>query len=263
MDLRFDSSLALSYRSQSQRIRVMSEAWMAENMYCPVCGHLRLSHLSNNKPVEDFLCEHCRESFELKSFLLRNPMEPRWQKKLNDGECSTAIERIKSNTNPSLFVLAYSPDYEVSDLVLIPRFFFVPDIIEERKPLKETARRAGWTGCNILIGNVPRQGKIDIIRNRNPVSRKKVVMAYDHLAQLNLAKRTIETRGWLLDVLTCVNEIQKPEFDLDDVYRFEERLSQKHPGNNNIRPKIRQQLQFLRDKGFIEFLSPGRYRKIN
>ncbi|MCI6952709.1 MAG: hypothetical protein MR839_02235 [Spirochaetia bacterium] len=25
--------------------------------------------------------------------------------------------------------------------------------------------------------------------------------------------------------------------------------------------KIRQQLQFLRDKGFIQFLSPGQYKK--
>ena len=35
----------------------------------------------------------------------------------------------------------------------------------------------------------------------------------------------------------------------------------RHPENNNIEAKIRQQLQFLRDKGFIQFLSPGQYKK--
>ncbi|MBQ1398560.1 MAG: restriction endonuclease, partial [Clostridia bacterium] len=37
---------------------------------------------------------------------------------------------------------------------------------------------------------------------------------------------------------------------------------QKHIHNNNIEAKIRQQLQILRDKGFIEFLERGHYRKI-
>jgi len=30
--------------------------------------------------------------------------------------------------------------------------------------------------------------------------------------------------------------------------------------NHNIRPKIRQQLQILRDLGFLEFLGDGSYR---
>ncbi len=44
------------------------------------------------------------------------------------------------------------------------------------------------------------------------------------------------------------------------MYRFEDRLSALYPGNNNVRPKIRQQLQVLRDRGWLEFLGRGRYR---
>jgi len=40
-------------------------------------------------------------------------------------------------------------------------------------------------------------------------------------------------------------------------------LKLKHIENKNIEAKIRQQLQFLRDKGFIEFLGRGKYRKVN
>lgn len=68
-------------------------------------------------------------------------------------------------------------------------------------------------------------------------------------------------RGWLMDILNCINEIPSQTFILSDMYRFEERLSLRHPQNNNIKPKIRQQLQFLRNKGFIEFLGNGRYKK--
>jgi len=38
-------------------------------------------------------------------------------------------------------------------------------------------------------------------------------------------------------------------------------LQAKHPQNQNVKPKIRQQLQILRDRGFIEFLGNGYYRK--
>jgi type II restriction enzyme len=37
-------------------------------------------------------------------------------------------------------------------------------------------------------------------------------------------------------------------------------LKAKHPANNNIKAKIRQQLQFLRDKDLLEFIGDGRYK---
>jgi hypothetical protein len=60
--------------------------------------------------------------------------------------------------------------------------------------------------------------------------------------------------------MKCVEAIGKRDFQIEDVYGFEERLSQLYPGNRNVRPKIRQQLQFLRDRGYLEFLSRGYYR---
>ena len=46
------------------------------------------------------------------------------------------------------------------------------------------------------------------------------------------------------------------------MYSFIDELEKKHPDNHNVAAKIRQQLQYLRDKGFIEFLGSGKYRKI-
>jgi hypothetical protein len=44
------------------------------------------------------------------------------------------------------------------------------------------------------------------------------------------------------------------------VYAFEGALSNLYPNNRHVQQKIRQQLQVLRDRGYLEFLSRGRYR---
>jgi type II restriction enzyme len=45
--------------------------------------------------------------------------------------------------------------------------------------------------------------------------------------------------------------------------KFEEHLSHLHPDNRHVRDKIRQQLQVLRNRGLIEFVKPGVYRRID
>jgi type II restriction enzyme len=75
-----------------------------------------------------------------------------------------------------------------------------------------------------------------------------------------LEKLSAEKRGWTLDVLNVVRSIGKKEFELADVYAHEARLSKLHPKNQNVEPKIRQQLQVLRDAGLLEFLGAGSYR---
>jgi type II restriction enzyme len=52
----------------------------------------------------------------------------------------------------------------------------------------------------------------------------------------------------------------KKEFTLAEIYVFADELARLHPHNKHIEPKIRQQLQNLRDLGFVRFLGRGRYR---
>lgn len=254
MDLHFDETLGEKYKSISQKVRVMSENWVSSHMFCPCCGNRRILELKNNEPVADMKCENCCEVFELKS------KEGKIGKKINDGAYSTMIERITSVTNPGLFVMQYSSNYDVTDLILVPKFFFVPEVIERRKPLSHTARRAGWAGCNILYSKIPQQGKIEIIRNGKVQSASEVVKKYTRIKKLET--QNINSRTWLFDVLDCVNQIESNEFYLEEIYAYTEILQRKHTNNHNIEAKIRQQLQFLRDKGFIEFLGGGFYKKL-
>jgi type II restriction enzyme len=77
---------------------------------------------------------------------------------------------------------------------------------------------------------------------------------------LFLREEDIEARGWLVEVMKCVDLIGKREFQLDEVYAFESRLSQLYPQNRHVRHKIRQQRQVLRDRGYLDFVSRGFYR---
>lgn len=253
MDLCFNQSLGTKYHSNSQKIRVMSESWVNDNIFCPVCGNARIRKLENNRPVADFQCPACGEIFELKS------KDGKIGKKISDGAYDTMIQRITSMTNPDLLIMHYG-SLQVVNLTIVPKFFFTPAIIEKRKPLSPTARRSGWVGCNILYGNIPTQGRISIIENQ--LLRDKDDIVRDYARIKSLQTNSIEKRGWLFDVLNCINAIPQNEFHLKDVYAFAEQLELQHPNNQNIEAKIRQQLQFLRDKGIIEFLERGHYRKI-
>ena len=145
------------------------------------------------------------------------------------------------------------------EMVVADDHFFTEAIIEPRKPLSMTARRAGWQGCNILIGQVPLAGRIPLIRAGSHIAKATVLDQWR--ATLFLRDTAPAARGWLLDIMKCVEDIGRPEFTLADVYAFEKRLSAIYPANNNVRPKIRQQLQVLRDMGWLAFNGRGTYRR--
>ena len=72
---------------------------------------------------------------------------------------------------------------------------------------------------------------------------------------------TPQSEGWYEDVKSCVERLGNT-FTLAQVYDFEDELHEKHPENNNVQAKIRQQLQELRNNSVIEFLQAGVYRKV-
>ncbi len=254
MNLTFNTSTLHNYQSGSQKARVLTEGWLEENMFCPRCGAIHIKKFPNNKPVADFFCLQCKSEFELKS------KSGSIKNKVNDGAYNTMISRITSNNNPDFFFMNYSKsNLQVKDILFIPKHFFTPSIIEKRKPLIDTARRAGWTGCNILIKEIPEQGKIPIILNGVEQDIEYIIRQVK--MSDGLIQKDISDRGWLFDILNIVNKLSTV-FSLSDIYAFEEFLFSKHLKNHNIKAKIRQQLQILRDKGFLEFLGKGVYRKI-
>lgn len=170
MNLHLNQTLADQYRSPSQRIRVLTEHWFENEVYCPNCGYLPINLYENNRPVADFYCQRCDEDYELKS--KRNAMGT----KIVDGAYCTMLERLTCSRNPNLFLLNYDfSNYKVANLFVIPKHFFVPEIIERRKPLAINARRAGWVGCNILLDGIPQSGKIFLVKTGRTEPKVKVL----------------------------------------------------------------------------------------
>lgn len=67
MKLTLDTQLAIGYKSQSQKARILTESWVNNQVYCPNCGHSSIDKYPNNQPVADFYCPRCHEDYELKS----------------------------------------------------------------------------------------------------------------------------------------------------------------------------------------------------
>jgi len=253
MKLGFEESQT-PFESGSQQARVWTERWVADWMFCPNCGAPKLSQFPNNSPVADFFCPACSDQYEVKG-----QRKAGFGPRVPDGAYSAKIARLSSDTSPNLLLISYDKDRrEVRDVCVVPKHFFVADIIDRRKPLAATARRAGWVGSNILLDRVPESGRIFVLRNGIAEPKDIVLSKWQHTRFLRDAGT--EARGWLIEVMKSVEAIGRQEFDIEDVYAFEARLSALYPNNNNVKPKIRQQLQVLRDNNYLDFVGRGRYR---
>lgn len=254
MRLFLDKNSVTNYKNASQKIRVLTENWVERYIFCPNCGNKNINKYPNNHPATDFYCSKCHENYELKS------KQNSFGTKILDGAYHTMLERLKSSDNPNFFLLNYTlANFEIINFLVIPKHFFIPKIIEKRKPLSVTAHRSGWIGCNIILKNIPQSGKIFFIRNKQIEDSKKVITDWRKTLFLRAENET-SAKGWLLDVMCCIDKLGKKEFKLDELYSFENELSELYPQNQHIKDKIRQQLQFLRDKGYLKFVSRGYYR---
>jgi len=255
MNLQMDLSLIHGYKSNSQIAKVLTETWIKSESYCPSC----LSSLHQAKPnskVLDFTCQECCNDFELKS------KKGGFGKKINDGAYDSMMERLASNRSPHFFFLNYTLEFKVKNLIVVPNYFVQFSAIEKRRPLSSAAKRAGWVGCNIISSDIAEAGKISIVENFNVVDRKIVKQKWSQTKFLQNTEN-IEMRSWALDVLKCIEALKAEKFTLKQIYQFEQELIRKHPKNNHVKDKIRQQLQILRDKGLLEFVSSGVYRLVS
>ena len=242
--------LAASYKSPAQQARVVTEAWGQENLYCTNCQSPILTSAPNNTAAFDFSCPVCASPFQLKS--KSSPIGDR----IVDAAYEAMMRAIREDRTPNLLALHYSKIvWQVRNLVLIPHFAFSASAIEARKPLAPEARRAGWVGCNIVLKNIPPDARIRLISDGVPVPPSQVRESFRRLRPLE--EISPKERGWTLDVLRIVRSLGKKEFSNSDVYAFESQLERQHPNNRHVRDKIRQQLQVLRDRGFLVQVERG------
>jgi type II restriction enzyme len=251
MNLQCMIDLASRYKAGPQIARVLSEDWCRRELYCPACASNRLEQSKTNTPAIDFVCPKCTQPFQLKSQRGWNP------RKIPDAGYQAMLRAIRADKTPNLFILQYSSDWLIQNLLLIPRAFFTESVIEKRPPLGPQAQRAGWVGCNILLGQIPPDGKIPMVSAGAALPKEQVRSEFSRVRRLG--ELPPSSRGWTVDVLKAIRRLGKAEFTLRELYDSELELKALHPRNQNVRPKIRQQLQVLRDLGMLRFVAAGRY----
>lgn len=231
----------------------MTEDWGDANLYCANCNSDELNRQKHNTPTVDFNCPKCKSTFQLKG--RKSPIGGT----LTDAAYGKMREAVLSGNFPNLLALHYDSDSrKVRTLTLIPHFAFSLAAVKKRPPLSPSARRHGWVGCNIILSNIPMDARIQLVDEGVAIDPSDVRRQYQRLKPI--AELKVEERGWLLDVLNVVRSLNRKTFRPREIYDYENHLSKLHPNNRYIQQKIRQQLQFLRNKGFLEFLRPGEYR---
>jgi type II restriction enzyme len=155
-------------------------------------------------------------------------------------------------------ILERNANWEIQNFTAIHHLFLTPEVIEKRKPLSDTARRAGWIGCNIRLDRIAADARIPIVVSGRIGDPSAVRDAYQRFE--NLKALSPERRGWTTLTLGIVRGLRKLSFTLSDLYDKEKDFACAYPSNRNVRPKIRQQLQVLRDLGYLGFIGHGKYR---
>ena len=258
MNLSLQMGTAELYKSRSQAARRITEEWAATNLYCLACPSNRVISEPANTPVLDYTCRDCSATYQLKS------KNGTFGQVVQNSAYAPKMSAIENDRVPHYAFLQYSrAAWRVTGLFVVPAHFISPAIIQKRNPLRETARRAGWVGSNILLGRLPQDARISVVSEG--FVREPSVVRDDWRRYGFLQSDQRGGSGWGADTLDCVRTLQKEtrgrEFTLQACYAsFKNELASWHPGNRHVEDKIRQQLQVLRDGGLLEFLGRGRYR---
>jgi type II restriction enzyme len=252
MNLNCKPELGAHLHGRTQQVRVITEGWFQGFGYCLACMSDILEPTRANTKARDFICPQCHAPYELKS------SAKTLGTRVIAGEFSTMMARIEAREAPTLMLLQYTPTWQIHNLVALHSIFLTPAVVEARRPLSPTARRAGWQGCNLRVDRIPEDGRIAIVKNGIVNGRTAVRRLY--AKSVRLAELKPAQRGWTVLALDAMRKIDKTEFSLREMYSYEDEMHAAYPQNNHVRDKIRQQMQVLRDLGYIEFLGRGEYR---
>jgi hypothetical protein len=145
-----DPATASQYASKAQAARVMLETWAEMNLYCINCNADALNRLAANTPVADFACAKCAARYQLKS------KEGRFGPKIAGAAYDPTIRAIREGLLPEYILVEF--DHRFATVVFvdaIPGRLITEDRVVARKPLSQSARRAGWRGCTIDVLGLP------------------------------------------------------------------------------------------------------------
>src|SRR5207247_5101658 len=110
-----------------------------------------------------FVCHKCGEEYQLKS------KHGKLGARITDAAYSEALRAAERNAFPHLLLMQYAAiPGPVVTLQAVPGAFITPSALESRKALSSTARRAGWIGCDIIIGDLHQAARVAVVMEGHP-----------------------------------------------------------------------------------------------
>ncbi len=249
MNLEPDPSIADGYTSKGYIAGLVTEAWATANLYCINCPSKKLTRERPNYPVRDFACPSCRVTYQLKA------KNGRHGRTVSNSAYEQKINAIDHGNVPHYVLPDYSKaSWKVTGLFVVPGHLIGRGVIQRLKPLGPHAKRAGWLWSNVLLGEIPEEGRIKIVTDGVIINPVDVRRNWEKVAFLRNNPKAAQ--GWGADVFARVKrlvlESGSREFTLQSFrLRFQTELSDLHPENQNTGAKIRQQMQVLRDGGCL------------
>ena len=262
MNLELDPSVATGYSSKGYMTGKITESWAANNLYCVNCHSDWLVQERPNAPVRDFTCPTCKVTYQLKA------KNGKFGSKIANSAYSKKIAAIEQDSLPHFAFLNYDRvRWVVTGLFVVPGHLIGRGTIQRRNPLGPNAKRAGWVGSNILLEDIPAEGRIWMVSGESVFSPSDVRRQWQRIAFIGSDSKAAQ--GWGADVYSrvcrLVQESGSKEFTLRSFCsRFLADLAELHPENHHIRAKVRQLMQVLRDGGLLEFVdNRGKYRLLD
>ena len=112
------------------------------------------------------------------------------------------------------------------------------------------------------------RGPVDALKSVMPQVLRSQTLSADPDLRVRLKPSQFdrlirEMPGWMKLTMEGIMAIPSNSFTLAEAYQYCAPLArQQYPSNRHVEPKIRQQLQRLRDLGVIKFLGQGRYESL-
>jgi type II restriction enzyme len=256
MQLQCNPALAAGRTSPSQQVKLISEGWFTAEAYCLNCTSPHVTATTAGTAFRDHFCTVCGQGYELKSGKRAHT------RTVQDGGYDSMMREIRAENPPALMLLQYDPAWRVQRLVAVHPVFLTPAVVRKRpKPHIRPVSGDEYWMCDLDLTVIPSDGKIFVVQSGGV--RPEAVVRQEFRRSKRFADIPLKLRGWTSLVLSVVRRLGKKEFTLAEIYAHEGMMHAVYPENSHVRDKIRQQMQVLRDLGYVEFLSKrGEYRML-
>jgi len=145
-----------------QKLGEKGEAMVCKHVPCPRCNRDRhLAKLQRNFQCADLICKFCGYLAQVKATTLTGEELP---DRVLGAAWGPQHEQIIAGIYHGLFIVGFSARGRLVRIDYIPAHILqtTPEIFEPRRPLKETAKRAGWQGFVYNLKRLPSIGSSQV-----------------------------------------------------------------------------------------------------